>query len=614
MRIPHLYLLIPFCCSLIPQLAQSQGAPPSFNSFSRDYNLNYNRKAEPSLPQKLMYRVDADRSALAQSLDLSFSSKDMDRMQHFYEEALKQVRKVPMGKQTTAGKVDLLLICDRIEAAIDALNDRRMIYEADKGYYPFSDDIIDLVKKRRKLEELVEQDVAAQLDDIIKSVKEGRKALEADWEKGQKKKDESAEKSDNKEADKTQDETPKPFPKWRAVRISSDIGNLKNQLDKWYKHYAVYRPGFEWWMKATYEDARKQLEEYEKWTREKVAEKNENSLIGRPIGEKRLNEMIRHEIIPYDARELLKIGEAEYDWCLKEMKKASKELGKKDWHAGLEYVKDQFVPPGEQDELVAQYAREAADFVIERDLLTVPKLCREAWTVNMVEEKRQKTMPYALYSGNKVIVAYAGSGMGHEQKLMSMRANNLHATRLVVPHEVIPGHHLQMFYAQRYRPDRRMFRTPFHVEGWALYWETRLWDLEWQRNPEDRIGMLFWRMHRCARIIVTMKFHLGEMTPDEMVQFLIDDVGHEDEQAQAEVRRYITTGYSPLYQAAYMIGGQQFRSLHAELVQEAGWSEKKFHDSILKLGTMPVEMIRAELTNQKLDWNFKTNWKFYKGL
>ena len=42
-----------------------------------------------------------------------------------------------------------------------------------------------------------------------------------------------------------------------------------------------------------------------------------------------------------------------------------------------------------------------------------------------------------------------------------------------------------------------------------------LWDLDFARSPEDRVGALFWRRHRCARILFSLGFHLGEMTPEE---------------------------------------------------------------------------------------------------
>ncbi|WP_262919114.1 hypothetical protein [Niabella hibiscisoli] len=38
---------------------------------------------------------------------------------------------------------------------------------------------------------------------------------------------------------------------------------------------------------------------------------------------------------------------------------------------------------------------------------------------------------------------------------------------------------------------------------------------------------------------------------------------------------------------------------------------KQYHDAILRENSMPLEMLRAILTNQDLKKDFKTNWKFY---
>src|SRR5262249_2889978 len=161
------------------------------------------------------------------------------------------------------------------------------------------------------------------------------------------------------------------------------------------------------------------------------------------------------------------------------------------------------------------------------------------------------------------------------------------------PHELIPGHHLQHFQSERHRPYRQLFSTPFYVEGWAVYWEFMLWDEHYGQTPEDRIGMLFWRMHRAARIIVSLKFQLGQMTPKEMVDFIVDRVGHERLGATSEVRRFIGGGYSPLYQCGYMIGGLQLRALRAEVVASRRLTNKEFNDAVLAAGPIPIEWIRA---------------------
>ena len=38
---------------------------------------------------------------------------------------------------------------------------------------------------------------------------------------------------------------------------------------------------------------------------------------------------------------------------------------------------------------------------------------------------------------------------------------------------------------------------------------------------------------------------------------------------------------------------------------------REFHDTILKMNAIPVEMVRASLTKVGLDAGFVSNWKFY---
>lgn len=201
--------------------------------------------------------------------------------------------------------------------------------------------------------------------------------------------------------------------------------------------------------------------------------------------------------------------------------------------------------------------------------------------------------------------------MTQDDKLMSMRGNNPHFSRATVHHELIAGHHLQGFMNNRYKSYRN-FRTPFWTEGWALYWELILWDMNFPQSPEDKVGMLFWRMHRCARIIFSLNYHLNKWTPQQCIDFLVDRVGHERANAAAEVRRSFTGGYGPLYQLAYMTGAFQFYALKKELVDSGKMTYKQYHDAVLRENSMPIEMLRAILTNQKLSKDFKTSWKFYK--
>ena len=126
--------------------------------------------------------------------------------------------------------------------------------------------------------------------------------------------------------------------------------------------------------------------------------------------------------------------------------------------------------------------------------------------------------------------------------------------------------------------------------------------------------MLFWRLHRCARVLFSFGFHLGQMTPQECVEMLVNDVGHERDNATAEVRRSFGGDYDPLYQAAYLIGGLQVRALHRELVGAGRMTDREFHDAFLRENCMPIALLRALLRGDPLDRDFRGEWRFYGDL
>jgi uncharacterized protein (DUF885 family) len=164
---------------------------------------------------------------------------------------------------------------------------------------------------------------------------------------------------------------------------------------------------------------------------------------------------------------------------------------------------------------------------------------------------------------------------------------------------------------ERYRPYRAPFQTPFWIEGWTIYWEFLLYSRCFPGSPENRIGMLFWRMHRCVRIIFSLSFHLERMSPTECIEMLVKRVGHERANAVAEVRRSCGDAYPPLYQCAYLIGGLQMWALRRELIDSGKMTDRAFHDAVIQRNCIPIEMLRADLTGRQLPKEFASSWRFY---
>ncbi len=341
-----------------------------------------------------------------------------------------------------------------------------------------------------------------------------------------------------------------------------------------------------------------------------VPPKDDTGITGRPIGHEALLVELAGEMVPYTPEELIVLANQELAWCESELKKASREMGfGDDWRKAVEKVKTMHVPPGGQPKLIRDLAVEAIDYVKAHELVTVPPLAAETWRMAMMTPERQLVNPF--FTGGEVItVSYPTNTMSHEAKLQSMRGNNIPFARATVHHELIPGHHLQGFMAARERPYRGLFGTPCWTEGNAVYWEMVLYDRGFPKTPEDRVGFLVWRTHRCCRVIFSLGYHLGRMTPRQCIDLLVDRVGFEPDNAAAEVRRSFAGAYGPLYQAAYLIGAMQFRALRKELVDTGKMAERDFHDAILKENRIPVELIRADLTGRKLTRDYKANWRF----
>ena len=338
-----------------------------------------------------------------------------------------------------------------------------------------------------------------------------------------------------------------------------------------------------------------------------------SGIAGRPIGREALLVELRNEMIPYTPEQLLEIAVRENAWCEAELLKASNEMGLgDDWQKAVEKVKTMHVPPGEQPYLIRDLAWEAINYLRENDLVTVPPLAAETWGLQMMSPRRQLINPF-FTGGNEISVSFPTDTMTHDQKLQSMRGNNIPFARATVHHELIPGHNLQFFMTSRYKPYRRLFSTPFWGEGWALYWEMVLYARGFPKTPEDRVGFLVWRKHRCARIVFSLSFHLGRMRPQECIDYLVANVGFDPHNAAAEVRRSFETA-EPLYQAAYMLGGLQFRGLRAELVDSGRMTDRQFHDAVLHEGNMPVVMVRALLTDQSLSKDGVPEWRFYDSI
>lgn len=555
-------------------------------------------------------RFTADRMSLMRTYPVQISPVRQARMEKFYNEQAESLKKLNFDAMNEDEKVDYLLLRNRIagdlhQLAVEKRQDAEMA-----PLLPFVKTIDDLATERRLMEHPDGEKAAAALTEMVQQIAAARKQFDPGTR---------AEGNGSHTAEATGAATPPSgAPKIDPVvanRAAQTVEQLSATLKDWFEFYNGYDPTFTWWVDLPYKNAQKALTDYQSFLKERlvgIAADDKTTIIGNPVGREALMADLSDAMIPYTPEELIAIAQTEMDWCMKEMLKASREMGYgDDWHKALEKVKSMHVEPGEQPALIRKLVIEGSDFAKKNDMVTVPPLADETWRMIMMTPKRQLVNPF-FTGGNEISVSFPTDTMTFEQREMSMRGNNIPFAHATAFHEMIPGHFLQFYMQSRYHLYRRAFSNPFWVEGDAFQWEMEFYDRGFEATPEERVGALFWRMHRSARVMFTMRFHLGQWTPKQCVDFLIKDVGHEPDNATAEVRRSFDGSVPPLYQSAYLMGALQIRALRRELVEEKKtMTERQFHDTLLHEGPMPIEMLRALLTHQQLTRDYTTNWKFY---
>ncbi|RSZ55804.1 DUF885 domain-containing protein [Massilia atriviolacea] len=549
--------------------------------------------AQQAMPA-FIQRYQLDYASLDKLYTVANGTARARQMEDFFTQWRAALDALPFDSYGVEDRIDAVMMRSQIDFELRELAARRQRFAEAEPLVPFARPLIDMAEARRTMQAQDGAASAAVLQGALLAVRKAHDALLAGADIHAR----------------------KPMAS-RSVanRAAQVLASTARDLKAWYAYYEGYDPQLTWWVKRPYADLDKAMGEYAASLNERLVGKASARLLnvtGDPIGRDGLLSALQREMIPYTPEELMALAEKELAWGEAELRKASAEMGfGADWHAAMEKVKTTYVAPGEQPAMVRRLAKEAIDYMEANRLVTVPEVARRSWRMDMLSPESQLISPFFL-GGDTILVSYPTAEMTHEQKMMSMRGNNPHFSRATVQHELIPGHHLQLFMADRYQPQRRLFDSPFYVEGWAVYWEMLLYERNFAVTPEDRIGMMFWRNHRAARILFSLGFHMGKITPEQAVDMLIQRVGHEPDNARAEVRRSFNGDYPPLYQAGYMVGALQLRELKRELVDGGKMSLLDYHDRILDGGMLPIELVRARLKNEKVARDFRPGWRFYK--
>ncbi|MDG6348094.1 DUF885 domain-containing protein [Luteimonas sp. 8-5] len=168
----------------------------------------------------------------------------------------------------------------------------------------------------------------------------------------------------------------------------------------------------------------------------------------------------------------------------------------------------------------------------------------------------------------------------------------------LVLHECAPGHSLQAALALE-APERPEFRQNLYFsgygEGWGLYSEWLGTQMGVYETPYQDFGRLTMEMWRAARLVIDTGLHSKGWTRQQAIDYLASHTALAQLDIENEVDRYISW---PGQALSYYIGYRTLRDLRAEAERELGarFDQKRFHDTILALGAVPLPVLEQEVS------------------
>jgi uncharacterized protein (DUF885 family) len=335
------------------------------------------------------------------------------------------------------------------------------------------------------------------------------------------------------------------------------------------------------------------------------------------FGEERYSRLLQErERLPFDARRLREIGQAEYDRLAAEMSELARQIdGSGDWHAVLAKANDDH--PATEEEMRRSYAdwtERSRVFLAETGLVTLPD--GESCSVEPAPVFTRPLIAVASYSGppafsdsraGHFFVPIAPDGTSEDEIQKRLASNSFAGIPTTAVHEAYPGHHWHVTWSKIHAPRlRRVLQTPYFSEGWALYAERVMRERGFFTEPIQELYHLEATIFRAARIVVDTSLHMGEMTYDEAVDFMIAKTSLTEPTAKAEVGRYCSW---PTQASSYLTGCLEILRIRDRYLAARGVAAhprqeipvevlRDFHDGICGSGRLPVGLAEQAIMAQ----------------
>ncbi|HEY7599101.1 MAG TPA: DUF885 domain-containing protein [Candidatus Limnocylindrales bacterium] len=332
------------------------------------------------------------------------------------------------------------------------------------------------------------------------------------------------------------------------------------------------------------------------------------------FGEERYTRLLRErESLAFDARSLREMGRAEYDRVDREMRALARQIsGDDDWRTVLERAnEDHPATEAEMRDTYAGWAERARDFLATTGLVTLPE--GESCGVDPSPVFQRPVLGVAFYIAppafadtlrGTFFVPFAPDGAPPEEVQKRLAGNSNGSIPSTTVHEAYPGHHWHLAWSKvNAAPIRKVLGTPYFNEGWALYAERVMRERGFFTDPLQELYHLEATIFRAARIVVDTSLHLGEMSFEDAVAFMMRNAAMPEPTARAEVGRYC---WWPTQASSYLTGCLEILRIRQRFLESRGLAGtpasavdvavlREFHDRLAGSGRLPLGLAERAL-------------------
>ena len=190
---------------------------------------------------------------------------------------------------------------------------------------------------------------------------------------------------------------------------------------------------------------------------------------------------------------------------------------------------------------------------------------------------------------------------GPERAESFLREYNRWILPVLIIHEALPGHYVQLLYANK-SPSliKSLFGNGAMIEGWAVYGERMMMESGFGDDTAEQWLMYYkFNLRAVCNTILDYGVHVMGMSEDQARELLVHEAFQTPEQAREKWHRVTVTS---VQLTSYFAGYSAIYDLRERLKQQYGtrFSLKRFHERFLAYGSAPVKVIEEMLAEDGL--------------